>query len=71
MPSSSVLPLHLVDQVLLYARGLPQTLWALVDQIFHGLLKHPLGRKKIIIALFSLLIKTYECQHPLQKLTNH
>lgn len=37
-----MLPLHLVNQVLLYGQGLPKNLLVLVDQIFHDLLEHPL-----------------------------
>lgn len=45
MQSSSVLPLHLVDQVLLYAQDLLGNLLVLVGQMFHDLLKHPLERE--------------------------
>lgn len=42
--SSSVLPLHLVDQVLLFDQGLLLQLLARVGQMFHDLLEHPIER---------------------------
>lgn len=45
MSSSAVLPLHLVDQVLLYGQGLLKNLWALVVHLCHDLLEHPSGKK--------------------------
>lgn len=45
MPSSSVLPLHLVDQALLCVPGLLGHLLALVGQKFHDPLGHPLERE--------------------------
>lgn len=44
MLSSSVLPLHLVNQVPLYGQGLLENLWALVDQMFLDLLEPPLEK---------------------------
>lgn len=61
MPSSSVLPLHLVDQVLLCVLGLLGRLLALVDQKFHDLLVHPLEREIRI----NLLTETCECKQTL------
>lgn len=51
MASSSVLPLHLVDQVLQYVQGLPENLLALMGQMFHDLLEHPLEREVMITPL--------------------
>ena len=70
MPGSSVLPLHLVDQVLLYAQGLLQNLLALMVQMFHDLLEHPL-EKRNDENLFSLLPEKCEFQtkHPHHKLS--
>lgn len=48
MTSSSVLPLHLVDQVLLYAQGLLENLLALMGQKSLDLLEHPLEREIMI-----------------------
>lgn len=45
MPSLSVLPLHLVDQVLLCVLGLLENLLVLVVQKFHDLLERPIGGK--------------------------
>lgn len=48
MPSLSVLPLHLVDQVLLFVLDLPENLLVLVVQKCHDLLEHPIdGKMKI------------------------
>lgn len=47
-PSSAVLPLHLVDQVLLYAQGLLESLSALMVQTFHDLLEHPLETEMMV-----------------------
>jgi len=41
---SSVLPLHLEDQVLLSAPGLLRKLWAPGGQMFHDLLERPKER---------------------------
>lgn len=40
-----MLPLHLVNQVLLFDQGLPKNLLVLVVQILHDLLEHPLDIK--------------------------
>lgn len=55
MASSSMLPLHLVDQVLQYVQGLPENLLAQVGQMFHDLLQHPLEREVTITLLICLM----------------
>lgn len=63
MPNVSVLPLHLVDQVLLYVPGHPVNLLVLMALIFHGLLENPSGMNTVGL---YIIIGKYTAQTVIQ-----